>query len=69
MNNMDLAVILARGIFTTGDYPGDHVQRIEFKGGIYPGRETALGGLNESALRSVIFGVLERSQSNPGGAK
>jgi hypothetical protein len=59
MNNAELAVMLARGIFAVGDEAThDKTQRIEFKGGRYPAKETSLGGLNETALASVLLELL-----------
>ena len=55
-----LAEKIARDIFALGDEPTDMVQRIEFKGGEYPGKETGLGGLCERALASYIAKSLEK---------
>jgi hypothetical protein len=53
-----LAARIARGVFAIGDMPGDATQRIAFKGGTYPGKETDLGGLCESALADVLQRLL-----------
>ena len=55
----ELAELLANAIFEMGDSPIDKAQRIEFKGGTYPNRETTLGGLNKLALTLVIRRALE----------
>lgn len=58
MKNLDLATVIARDIFRFGDGLNDKVQRIEFKGGTYPGGETNLGGLCELALIARIHKFL-----------
>lgn len=65
-NNERLGCYLARKIFAIGDEPHDKVQRIEFKGGEWPDRETGLGGLCETSLASSIAGFLNELQSAPG---
>lgn len=55
-----IAQRLARVIFEAGDQPHDKVQRIEFRGGSYPDRETSLGGMNQAALATEIEMELER---------
>jgi len=61
MNNAQLGVYLARKLFELGDEPHDKAQRIEFKGGVYPDRETNLGGLTESSLADFIEYALDKT--------
>ncbi len=58
MDNVTLANVLAREIFAVGCELNDKVQRTQFMGGRWPNNETELGGLNETALASVILRVL-----------
>ena len=62
VTNEKRAKAIARGIFARGDAMHDTVQRIQFKGGVYPDTETNLGGLNESALAQVIEKLLEQTE-------
>lgn len=58
---VELAAKISRAIFKCGDDAprfGGKTQRIQFMGGTYPNNEQAMGGLNESALASVIERVL-----------
>jgi len=60
-----LAARIARDIFAYGDTPGSKCQRLEFKGGEYPHRECAQGGLNESALaRTILESLNKRAEVN-----
>lgn len=60
-HNLALAQHIARAIFECPLLMGtDRVQRIAFKGGLYPIAETDLGGLNEDGLTNVIERALQR---------
>ena len=59
-NELSLARRIARDIFLAGDEHNDSVQRIEFKGGQYPDKETVLGGYDEKSLASNILTTLIR---------
>jgi len=64
MTNAEIAAYVARGLFRHGDIhhdngPTEKVQRIEFKGGKWPAKETALGGLSEDALARVLKQLLD----------
>lgn len=63
VNDKELAEIIARKIFAAFDEPNDKCQRIEGKGGRYPGRETKLGGFSEKPLAEFIEGVLAEHRS------
>lgn len=57
----DVAKNIARSIFELGSEDerfGGKVQRIQFMGGNWPGDETGMGGLCESALTSFIEKIL-----------
>jgi len=43
-----------------GANPNDRCQRIAFKGGVYPDKETNLGGLCRTALRDRIIEAFEK---------
>lgn len=58
--NEALAKLIARDIFECGDNPNDKCQRIEFKGGEYPGKETAMGGCCETSLAGLIAKSLKK---------
>jgi hypothetical protein len=55
-----MADYLSLYIFHAGSHGEDRTQRIAFKGGKYPGRETDLGGLCRTALRDRIVEALEK---------
>ncbi len=61
----ELATKIARSIFELGDEPWDKVQRLEFKGGTYPKKETALGGMNEAALADQIEWAIKQTVVEP----
>ena len=66
----DLAHHLAQAVFQSGDEPHDKVQRIAFKGGTYPDRETELGGYNQIALADHLQGSIKAYfQQEPGGTE
>jgi len=63
VNDRELAALIARDIFKVLDEPNDICQRIQGRGGTYPGKETDLGGLCEQALTTVIEKSLSAHRS------
>jgi hypothetical protein len=60
MNNIERGIRIAQAIFEApSGFKNDRTQRIAFKGGKYPDRETDLGGFNESALAECITRELD----------
>lgn len=61
----ELASYLARQIFKLGDEGADRTQRLEFKGGEWPDKETDLGGVCEVALVSFLERVINERGTAP----
>jgi hypothetical protein len=67
VNNIEIGIRLAQAIFEAPNVKNDRTQRIAFKGGKYPGKETDLGGFCESALAEHITRELDQIDAQSEG--